>query len=387
MDKRILVITQYGVGSPYAGNRARMHRLFEDLREIGYAIHLADVLMPDTEVHTTLPYVDAHVHRFKRAAANRSLQSRIQAKLRNTIFNLRKQNPDELSVDRWFLPHWLAEAKALQDREKYTRIMVEYVFCSKFLTAFGDDCLKIIDTHDSFANRNSRMAEKGVTFSWFDTTTEGERIGLLRADRIIAIQDLERTYFEELLANKRKVFTVGHRCVVELEDMPTNNDTVGYLGSNNPYNIDGLRWFLEHVWPRILSVRPETKLLIAGPVCEAKWSGLNVEVMGVVNSLRDFYRKCSVAINPVQAGTGLKIKTIEALAHGRIVIGTDIAFDGLAPYVTNLDCIANEPQGFADCVVKHLTNSVDRIGEYNQAFRVVNDLNLQWKSALIAALQ
>jgi hypothetical protein len=82
MDKRILVITQYGLGSPYAGNRARMQRLFEDLREIGYLIHLADVKMPDPELQTTLPYVDAHVMRFKRTPVKSSVLARIQVKIR-----------------------------------------------------------------------------------------------------------------------------------------------------------------------------------------------------------------------------------------------------------------------------------------------------------------
>ena len=42
-----------------------------------------------------------------------------------------------------------------------------------------------------------------------------------------------------------------------------------------------------------------------------------------------FYAAVDCVLNPMVPGTGLKIKTVEALAHGRPVLGTEWAFSGL----------------------------------------------------------
>lgn len=387
MDNRVLFITQYGVGPPFAGNRSRIQRLLEDLRELGFEIHLADVLMPDHELSTTLPYVDGHIHRFKNTAHDRSVLARAKRKFRTFGSNWMKKDQNEVSIDRWFFPHWDTEAVALQKKAKYSRVIVQYVFHSRFLKAFGENCLKVLDTHDCFAHRNARLAAKGATANWFETTTEGERIGLLRADRIIAIQDLENDYFRDLVGGKRDVFTVGHRCVPTPMDLPKQNDTIGYLSSNNPLNVDSLRWFLDEVWPRILSKRPHARLLIAGTICQTHWSAVNVDVIGEVEVLSEFFKKCSLVINPMRVGTGLKIKTIEALAHGRMVVGTDVAFEGIADRMHGLDCIANDPQVFAQHVLKYLGDLKLLAESSDQAIHVVKGLNQAWKDALVAVMQ
>jgi glycosyltransferase involved in cell wall biosynthesis len=54
-----------------------------------------------------------------------------------------------------------------------------------------------------------------------------------------------------------------------------------------------------------------------------------VTVLGHVPDLTDEYRAARVVINPAVAGTGLKIKTVEALAHLRPVVGWPHNRDGL----------------------------------------------------------
>ena len=53
-------------------------------------------------------------------------------------------------------------------------------------------------------------------------------------------------------------------------------------------------------------------------------------MLGPVRDAEDFYRAVECVLNPMAGGTGLKIKTVEALAAGLPVLGTRDAFAGLA---------------------------------------------------------
>nr|WP_256476411.1 glycosyltransferase family 4 protein [Siccirubricoccus soli] len=99
----------------------------------------------------------------------------------------------------------------------------------------------------------------------------------------------------------------------------------GYLGSANPWNAASvaaleaafgdrpLPWLIAG---RILR-RPEL-LLPSNPVR-----------MPEVADVAGFYDAVDCVLNPMTGGTGLKIKTVEALAYGRPVLGTRDAFAGL----------------------------------------------------------
>jgi len=101
--------------------------------------------------------------------------------------------------------------------------------------------------------------------------------------------------------------------------------TVGYMGATGPDK--GLRYLLE-AWKR-LALRDAT-LLFAGPYDQAnllldlmrKFGGGNMRYMGYAPSLREFYRRVSVYVQPsVTEGFGIEI--LEAMAHGRPVVVSD----------------------------------------------------------------
>lgn len=338
--------------------------------------------MPDSELELTLPYVDEHVYRFRREPNSTSVLSRISRRLHWYKKKLLRTSDAEKNIDRWFFSHWEAEVRMLQRKRKYKYVLVEYVFHSRFLNGFGSECLKIIDTHDKFANRNSELQRQGATGRWFDTTEEGERIGLLRGNRIIAIQDNEKGYFEEATAHLREVFTVGHFCDINPLPLPPDLGTVGILASENPLNVDGLRWFLSDVWPAVLRQKPTASLLIGGRICNETWDAPNTKLAGIVDNVSDFYARCVLTINPMQAGTGLKIKTVEALAHGRIVVGTPVAFVGLESHVENVGWLCLDHQQFANVLIRYLKMQHMLADHSITAAQIALGLNRSWRQAL-----
>ena len=73
---------------------------------------------------------------------------------------------------------------------------------------------------------------------------------------------------------------------------------------------------------------PGARLLIAGRVGECV-SGDGIDSLGFVESAGDAYAQADVVINPVSEGTGLNIKSIEALGHGVPVVSLPAGARGL----------------------------------------------------------
>ena len=217
----------------------------------------------------------------------------------------------------------------LQLIHQFDAVVVNYVFFSKALRAFPDKVLKVIDTHDVYTDRHKKLLQHGLEPEWFFTSKGEEKKGLTRADRVIAIQPREAKFFSQLLGDKAAIDTVGH-----LFDPPSDEQIApipsplrfGMLGSNNLLNVQALQWFTENVMPAL----PEDfRLTLWGSVGNAVPDHPKVRKMGIVEDLVSAYREADVFLNPMQWGTGLKIKTLEALSYGRLVISTPCGLEGM----------------------------------------------------------
>ena len=106
---------------------------------------------------------------------------------------------------------------------------------------------------------------------------------------------------------------------------------VGYL-PHTP-NEEGLRWFLEKVYPRVKSEEPTTRLVVVGAGASNAMLGLmhdcGVEYHGFVEDLREEYASSRVYIAPIFTGGGIRTKIVEAMAAGVPVVCSTFAPLGL----------------------------------------------------------
>lgn len=107
--------------------------------------------------------------------------------------------------------------------------------------------------------------------------------------------------------------------------------TVGLL--NYPPNRDGIAWFLREVWPLLHTEHPRLEYWIIGDGLDAgtrqHWAALpNVKCLGFVKDLDEPYERALATIVPILSGGGTCIKTLEALAHGRVCLTTPFGARG-----------------------------------------------------------
>lgn len=97
-------------------------------------------------------------------------------------------------------------------------------------------------------------------------------------------------------------------------------------------NEEGMRWFLDDIWPELHRLYPELTLTLAGrfmPDWLVTGYKQGVEVVGEVKDARQFVESHDVAIVPLRSGSGIRIKIIEAMAAGKPVVATTVGAEGI----------------------------------------------------------
>lgn len=126
-------------------------------------------------------------------------------------------------------------------------------------------------------------------------------------------------------------------------NIPNENNTLNllFVGAYNwNVNIEAAYWFCENVMTKLLDYDVVfniagfgmEKLLEDGVICNYS----NVRVLGTVADLSETYRSADVVVEPIITGSGMKVKTAEALMHGKEIIGTEealVGYDELKDYI------------------------------------------------------
>jgi glycosyltransferase involved in cell wall biosynthesis len=366
-----------------------MRALLTECRELGLTVHFAGIALSEEEHEATIPFVDKWVADFSvlPSSLSRRLSDAVRRRLRCVSCGQRK---DSDSVDRWMAPHWVADAKRLQRSAAYPRVLVPYVFHSAFLEAFPSGCRRILDTHDKFAGRRERLASAGIADYWFTTSEAEERLAINRADVVLAIQQAEASYFATLAGPRVAVREVGHFSTGVSPGLRSTRacaNRIGILASDNPLNIDAVHFFLTEVWPLVHKKHPNFVLSIAGRICShIRGRAAGVELVGPVDEVARFYGTCLCTVNAMRVGTGLKIKTLESLAHGCPVVATPTGAEGLESCVGKGLVICDEPSIIASAVSCWIANPIEAAVAGQQALSAAVELNSRWRRGLADAL-
>jgi len=258
-------------------------------------------------------------------------------------------------IDSWYNFEMDPILQALQEQEKFDTVIVEYVYLSRALTNFREDVYKIIDTHDVFTDRKKQYEKIGLVETFFSTSRWEETKGLSRANAIIAIQDQEKELLRQL--TNRPVFTVGHtvplRPPVPIAQV---RKAVLFVGAGNSANVHSVNWFAHDVMPLLRQSMGEVSFCVAGQVCEFIQDQDHLIKLGEISDADDIYKHADVVINAATVGTGLKIKCIEALGRGKVLVSTPHAGAGLSngerkPYIE-----VEGAQEFAAAIINICTN-------------------------------
>ncbi|MFL5762749.1 MAG: glycosyltransferase family 4 protein [Bacteroidia bacterium] len=132
-------------------------------------------------------------------------------------------------------------------------------------------------------------------------------------------------------------------------------------------NADGIKWFLDDIWPGIVKEHRSVNLHLAGrnmPVWLKELKQDNVIVEGEVQDSHRFINSNEIMIVPLHSGGGMRVKIIEGMALGKTIISTAVGAEGIN-YTDGKDLlIANTEKEFSEQIAKCLNDPAfcDSIG-------------------------
>ena len=204
-------------------------------------------------------------------------------------------------------------------------------------------------THEVKYQRARSFRESGVAVRPANFDREAERTALSDVDNVIAIQWDDATEFRDLVPEARVIVVpVAIDAPVRIHRDRTVAKHFIFVGSGSYHNYDGIRWFLDACWPLIRSAIPDATLDVVGTVCyRLGEEPLGARFCGVIEDVSSAYERASLAIVPLRIGSGLKVKLVEALAHGLPVVTTTVGAQGLAGFAPLPFALADAAEAFA----------------------------------------
>jgi Glycosyl transferases group 1 len=207
----------------------------------------------------------------------------------------------------------------------------------------------LLDTHLVAGQHDRDVQRIGAGPKGSAITDEQEKTQLARFDRVIAICQPDADTFASWLGAERVLLAPHAQPVQALPVRPVLKRLMMVGGDYAP-NHEGLRWFLSDVWPRLASRGLELHVVGAvGPAIGLE-SGPGIVVHGTTEDLSAHYAAADLCINPVRHGGGLKIKTVEALAHGRALVATSHGARSLESQAGQAFLVADDGAGFAAAI-------------------------------------
>ncbi|MBS1624159.1 MAG: glycosyltransferase [Bacteroidetes bacterium] len=187
-----------------------------------------------------------------------------------------------------------------------------------------------------------------------------ERAALGRVDTVLAISTEDEGFIKELQpAAKTIIVPAGMDIDENMPAIQPPGVSLFFIGALDWLpNLQGLEWFLKEVWPQVHAAYPKLKFHIAGkkmPEQFYNFTAMNIEAHGEVPSSVAFINSHSVLLSPLVSGSGVRIKIIEAMAMGKVVLSTTVSAEGSGATDGQQLLIANDANEYISQIGRLLT--------------------------------
>lgn len=144
-------------------------------------------------------------------------------------------------------------------------------------------------------------------------------------------------------------------------DMVRNHKILFVGNMTYPPNIVAVEWFCSEVLPLVKNYVNDLQLYIVGKDPPEKIVNLakkykELVVTGTVPDITKYYNECAFVVVPLQSGGGVKVKLLEALGFGKLVLTTSKGVEGTIFTDKKHLCVENIPTDFADRCIDILIN-------------------------------
>lgn len=143
--------------------------------------------------------------------------------------------------------------------------------------------------------------------------------------------------------------------LLSIDNSKTDYPTFSFLGALDwQPNIEGLEWFVRNVWNVYHKGHNGAKFRVAGRNASKEFAEFlisnRIDYLGELESVVDYYASGTIFVVPLMSGSGMRVKIVEAMAAGKVVITTSVGTEGIATENRRNIFIADSPADFLACV-------------------------------------
>ena len=306
------------------------------LREMG---HRLTMLTLNTRKHRQEPAVLAELGTVVTTDIDTSLRplAALQSLLGSTGYN----------IDRFYSPEHANRIEQTLLRDPADIVLLEGVYLAQYLPAIWaalPDVPVVLRAHNVEFEIWQRLAraERNPLKRWYygHLARRGEafeRQSLKQFDGLLAITPRDLAHFQALGYTGASMWLPALYTgpLAAPPQVGSGAQQIGFLGSLDWLpNVQALDWFRQQVWPRVRERLPEATFHLAGrnaPREVAHWQAPGWLFRGEVEDAGAFLAGLDVVAVPLLAGSGMRLKLVEALARGKAVVASPVAAEGIWP--------------------------------------------------------
>lgn len=359
MTKRKILIVTNRIPYPMKdGGNIAMKAMIEGYREAGWQVFLLS--MNTTRHHVAddvLRRIYTHLHAFEWMNVDNSLKWTDIAK--NFLFSKQPEH-----AERFFNADFKAKLKGVLQTFKPDVVQIESVYLSTYLPTIKkySDASTVLRMHNveyqiwsGLARRTRNVLKKVYLKNLAVRVRNFEREAWKDYDLLLPITEKDAALVQRL--EEANEILVAPFSIEKERILPKshNEKWVGYhLGAMDwlPNKI-GMSWFIKKAWPLVRKAVPKFEFHFAGRHMPPEFKNINISGVHCADEVQDadeFIADKKILIVPLFSGGGIRVKILEAMAAGKVVITTATGIKGIEAKPGEHYLRAQSPDDFAKAV-------------------------------------
>lgn len=378
------------------GGSIAVFNLSEGFAELG---HNVDILTLNTKKHFVDPVkiqnlLPKKIHIY---AVNINTDIKFLKAVKNLLFTNLPYN-----AERFINKNFKTKLKEILQGKEYDIIQIEGLYMMPYIGIIKENSKAIVSfrahniEHEIWEKtflQEKNTIKKIYLKNLYKRIKKFEINYINKYDLLIPITERDAEHFN-LSGNTKKVHvspTGLNTDKYKFNKQSSDPTKLFHLGSLDwTPNQEGIIWFLKNVWNNIIKENKDLTFTIAGrnapeSLIEKFKTYKNTDYIGEIEDALKFIHSQTIMIVPLLSGSGMRIKIIEGMAAGKIIITTSKGAEGI-PGINGKDfLIANNAKEFSEQIIKITKNKslIQEISVSAQSFISENFDNFAISKSLI----
>ena len=277
------------------------------------------------------------------------------------------------NVDRFFQNEMDESLATFLKKKSFDIIQLEGIFVSPYIPTIRKyhNGILSIRSHNveheiwnRLAHQTKNPLKKNYVSFLAKRLKKAECKALNSVDVVVPITENDASYFKAELPNLKMHVTPAGIDLKRWIFKPTNKILNWYhIGAMDWMpNLDAVKWFLDEIHPNILKILDGYQFHLAGKNMPNDLKKLNKQGVLVYQEVLDSVQFCldkDVCVVPLRAGSGIRIKILEAMSAGKLVISSSVGIQGINVKENEHFLLANTIQDYLNLIEKFRASQIN----------------------------